>query len=160
MPWSPKSEFRPDARLDPYRDRAAELVRDGRIIGHLLVRTEYVSDAPGGHLWWTRWAPYQEIPSVSIALADGYRVDDYWIQDSPSSSEFDAELQHWARNEMPLLGELLACRWLGPAQSLQVARDHFAAEDFDEAARANRASSPPLKHTRRSKRERPSPRPT
>jgi hypothetical protein len=37
---------------------------------------------------------------------------------------------------MPLLGELLTTRWLEPAQSLEVARDRFGVQDFDEKGRA------------------------
>jgi len=134
VPWSPASDHRPDARLDPYRNRVAELLRDDRIVGHALVLTEYVGVALAGHLWWTRWAPYQEIPALSIALFDGYRLDDYWIH--PDDNELEMELRHWARDEMLLLGELLTTRWLDHAASLEVARNHFGIQRFDGTGRA------------------------
>jgi hypothetical protein len=136
VPWSPTSACLPDARLDPYRNRVAELLRGDQVVGHALILTEYVGRALGGHLWWTRWGPYQGIPSISIALSDGSRLDDYWVHPPDVSNELDTELDQWARNEMPLLGELLTTRWLEPAQSLEVARDRFGVQDFDEKGRA------------------------
>lgn len=156
MPRLPTSDCRPDTRLDPYRNRAAELLRDGQIVGHALVLTEYVSTVLGGHLWWTRWTPYQEIPAVSIALFDGYRLDDYWVHPADVSDELDTELHHWARNEMPLLGERLTTRWLDPAESLEVARNHFGVESFDEAGRAVWGTEPatPPRWNKRESRDR------
>ena len=92
--WSPASECLPDARLDPYRNRAAELLRGGQLVGHALVLTEYVGHALGGHLWWTRWARYQEIPSISIALLNGLRLDDYWVHTPHISNELATEFDH------------------------------------------------------------------
>lgn len=131
MPWSPASKCLPDARLDQYRNHVAELLRSDQIVGHALILAEYVAHALGGHLWWTRWAPYQEIPAISIALFDGWRLDDYWVH-PPDNTEFDTEFDHWAHNQMPLLGELLTTRWLDRSQSLQVARDRFGVQGFDE----------------------------
>ena len=116
------------------------MLRDGQLVGHALVLTEYVGEALGGHVWWTRWSPYQEIPSVSIALFDGFRLDDYWVQTSRVSDELDTELDHWARNEIPLLGELLATCWLEPARSLEVARHRLGVQDFDDTGWMVRAS--------------------
>lgn len=93
-----------------------------------MVLSEYLSEATGGHLWWTRWAPYQEIPSVTIVLFDGWRTDDCWVH----QSELAAELDHWAHDRMPLLGELLTTRWLGPSGSLKMMRSRFGVQGFDE----------------------------
>jgi hypothetical protein len=102
VPWFPAPESLPDPRLDRYRNRVAELLRSDQLVGHAMVLTEYVGEAVGGHLWWTRWAPLQEIPSVTIILFDGSRVEASWTH----SAGLEAELDHWAHDEMPLLGEL------------------------------------------------------
>lgn len=128
VPWSPASACTPDAGLDRYRNRVAELLEGELIVGHALVLPEDVSQSRGGHLWWRRWTPYQEIPSVSIALFDGRHFDDSWVQ----PKDLDAELQSWHHNQMPLLGELLTTHWLAASQSLEVARDRFLVEGFDE----------------------------
>ncbi|MCX6397339.1 MAG: hypothetical protein NTV23_12695 [Propionibacteriales bacterium] len=57
MPWSPSFEDAvPDPRLDPYRNRVAQLMDGDVVAGHVLVETDYRAEVRGGFLWWRRWA--------------------------------------------------------------------------------------------------------
>ena len=108
------------------------------MVGHVIVLPEYVAEVAGGHLWWTRSAPFQEIPSLTVVLLDGARTDEIWIH----SPELEAELEHWARDEMLLQGEVLATRWLGASESLQDARREFGVEGFDDSGQVIWKPSP------------------
>lgn len=137
-PWSPKPEYLADPRLDSYRSRVAELRRGSELVGHAMVLTEYVAEATRGHLWWTRWAPFEEVPSLSVILFDGRRVDDSWTH-PPALA---AELEHWSRDEMTLLGEVLSTRWFGVLESLEIARSRFGVDGFDESGRVTWKTTP------------------
>lgn len=75
-----------------------------------MVLSEYIGEAVGGHPWWTKLAPFQEIPSVTVILFDGVRIEASWTH----PSELEAELDHWAHDQMPVLGETLTTSGLRP----------------------------------------------
>jgi hypothetical protein len=114
-----------DKRLDPYRNRVAILARAGHLVGYLLVLTEVVRE-PGMRRS-RRQAPCQEAASAYIKFQDGSRHVDSRL----AGRRLDAELESWARSELRLAGELLNLRWLGPAESVKVARQQFDVLGFD-----------------------------
>ena len=120
VPWSPTWQLPRDARLDPYRDRVAGLIRNGEIVGHVLILTEHYTTQTGGHLWWRRWAPYREVATPHAKMLDGS------LYDSPiHDDDLDTELEYWSRGEFPLLGGLLRMQWLCLDEALEVAPSLF-----------------------------------
>ena len=57
-----------DPRLDAYRGRVALLIMSGHLAGRVLVSAEYIAEQTGGHGWWRRWSPFQEVGGGSRAL--------------------------------------------------------------------------------------------
>jgi hypothetical protein len=122
MPWSPPTEPPAhDRRLDPYRKRAARLIKDGQPRGFLLVSVEQVVDRVGGHWWWTTWSRWREFVIAEVAFNDGYPPEDaFWID-----QDLDVELDRWSRGELRYLTGPFELEWLDSVESLRIARTVF-----------------------------------
>jgi hypothetical protein len=116
MPWSPEWRNELDPRLDPYRNRMAALLRHHQTVGHVLFLTERWSIQLGGILWWRRWSADRELAQPLVTMGRGD------IFDQPlDEPELTLELDAWARNEFPLVGELLELQWLTTEEAVVAA---------------------------------------
>ena len=120
MPWSPSFDSAvPDPRLDPYRSRAAQLVDDGEVVGHVLVETDYSSDILGGVLWWRRWAEPVEVALVLTRLGDA----------EPTTAGIGPEnldlFARWATDGYAEAGRRLVVEWLDDSASARVHDEVF-----------------------------------
>jgi len=121
MAWRPPYENETqarDARLDPYRERAAILISRGEQIATLYVRMETYWTQTGGHLWWRKWSKPYEVPHGYMMFADGTATD--WLV---GPDFLDENLADWSQNKLRYVGELLDAGWLDDARSRYV-RDH------------------------------------
>jgi hypothetical protein len=60
MPWNPPHTEPPlPPRLAVYAHRVAEVLKDCRPVGFLLVEPEPYAEQVGGALWWRRWSEYR-----------------------------------------------------------------------------------------------------
>lgn len=122
MSWRPTFEKEPrgrDARLDPYRERAAILSVHGEATTTLFVRVETWWTQRSGHLWWTRWS--QQLFKVThgyMEFVDG-SFDD-WIV---GENELDEDVRDWARNKLRYVGQALDVEWLDDSASEHVRVD-------------------------------------
>lgn len=117
MPWSPRSDDVParDARLDPYRDRAAVLLADGVEVARLYVGTGPLWTRRGGHLWWSRWAPPQEAVEGSVLWADGTLTE--WFS---ADDELEQDLAEWEVDTFTREETAYRVVWLDDEESAQV----------------------------------------
>jgi hypothetical protein len=121
VPWRPPYEIEAqarDARLDPYRERAAILTSPGGLVATLFVRMETYWTQTSGHLWWRQWSGPYEVPHGYMMLADG-GFDD-WVVGQELLHE---DLTDWSQNKLRYDGEVLDIEWLDDRASRHV-RDH------------------------------------
>ena len=97
MPWSPPFDTAPirDPRLDPFRNRVAELWQADELCGHALWLENAASPQTGGWLWWRRWAPPHEILNLDWQLISGEGCQD-WVDPVTGSQGLDALIAEWA----------------------------------------------------------------
>src|SRR3954447_16829491 len=108
-PWRPpfENELRArDARLDPYRERAAILTRPGGRVATLLLRMETYWTQAGGHLWWRQWSQPYDVPHGYMMFADG-GFDDWLV----GRDALDEDLTDWSQNKLRYIGEVLDVEW-------------------------------------------------
>lgn len=121
MPWSPSfDDAAPDPRLDPYRGRAAELTDGDRVVGHVLVETDYSAEGLGGALWWRRWAAPAEFAVVFTKIGDAEPRTT-----GVSPADF-ALFDHWAADGYDDAGRRLRVVWLDEEASARVHDEVFA----------------------------------
>ncbi len=120
MPWNPSFVgAMPDPRLDPYRNRVAEVHDEKGLYAHLVVGTDFRSEQERGHLWWRRWGRPQEFAVCYLTSPDGKSlVSDFWVD--PDSLE--DELADWARNRFEYAGETYVLHWLSAEASVDLRR--------------------------------------
>lgn len=121
MPWRPAHELPAqarDARLDPYRERAAILTSRADLDATLFLRMEAHWTQTSGHLWWRQWSEPCELPHGYMVFTNG-EFDD-WIV---SPDELDQDCADWSKNKLRYVGELLDVEWLDDEASRHV-RDH------------------------------------
>jgi hypothetical protein len=126
MSWRPPYENETqarDARLDPYRERAAILTSGGDRDATLFLRMETYWTHTGGHLWWRQWSKPYEVPHGYMMFADG-GFDDWLV----GRDLLDEELADWSQDKLRYVGELLDVEWLDDAASRHV-RDHVLGLD-------------------------------
>lgn len=120
MPFKPSfDDARPDPRLDGVRGRAAELVLDGAVAGHLLVETEYGAERTGGLLWWQRWETPHEFAIVLTDFGHGH-AHQAWVQ----PEDFDV-FETWATDGFADHGTSFEVRWLDEAAAARVHTEVF-----------------------------------
>jgi hypothetical protein len=120
MPWKPSfDEARPDPRLDAVRGRAAELLLDGEVAGHLLVETEYGANRSGGRLWWQRWETPHEFAIVLTDFGNDH-AHSAWVQPE-DFTVFD----QWETDGFDEHGTRFTVRWLDEDASSRVHTEVF-----------------------------------
>ena len=80
-----------DARLDPYRERAAIVTSRGDRDVTLFLRMETYWTRTSGHLWWRQWSEPYEVPHGYMMFADG-GFDDWLV----GRDLLDEELADWS----------------------------------------------------------------
>lgn len=126
MPWKPSAAGQVrDPRLDPYRNRVAAVRSDdGQLCGHLFVKTDFMHEQVGGHLWWRRWSAPEEFAVCYLNAADADsplpEFTDFWV----TPDALDDELADWAAARMTYVGETYALSWLSAEESAQLRREH------------------------------------
>jgi hypothetical protein len=116
-PYENESQAR-DARLDPYRERAAILTSRADRDATLFLRMETYWTHTSGHLWWRQWSEPYEVPHGYMMFADG-GFDDWLV----GRDLLDEELADWSQNKLRYVGELLDVEWLDDAASRHVRDD-------------------------------------
>jgi hypothetical protein len=117
VPWKPDwSDLQPDPRLDPYRHRAALLIRDGVEVGCLYAEPEYLATQDGGHLWWRSYTAPREMLKLWWQV-DG-SDNDAWSD----GEELTADLAGWRAGRFQIGGQQYECTWLDDVRSDQIRR--------------------------------------
>lgn len=117
VPWKPDwSHLQPDPRLDPYRHRAALLVRDDAEVGFLYAEPEPVATQERGHLWWRSFTAPREMLKLWWQV-DG-SDNDAWSD----GEDLAADLAGWRAGVFQLGGEQYECTWLDEARSDSIRR--------------------------------------
>jgi len=119
MPWRPSFDAAPrrDDRLDPYRERAANLTSEiPDFCGTLFVRVQAQAEQIGGALWWRRFTDPIEVAWAYLLFADAW--DDDW--EIWGAEELDRVLADWSENKVLYLGNVIQVEWLDDAQSRHV----------------------------------------
>lgn len=121
VPWRPpfdRADGLPDARLDPYRERAGVVLDDAEVeIALLFVRVEMYSTRLGGFLWGRRWSSPYEVVHGFMEFTDG-RFDD-WLS---WGEHLVGDLHEWAGDRFTYTGTKYRVRWLDDAASAEVRR--------------------------------------
>ena len=120
-----------DPRLDPYRGRVALLIMSGHLVGRILVSAEYIAEQTGGHGWWRRWSPFQEVAAVHLRYSDQDRISLSWVD----GADLVAALAAWSRHRFHSGPEGLGLRWLSRKESHAIAQNMFgvALDDHGQA---------------------------
>ena len=117
VPWKPDwSDLQPDPRLDPYRNRAALLIRDGVEVGGLYAEPEYLAIQERGHLWWRSYTAPREILKLWWQV-DG-SDDDAWSD----GEELTADLAGWRAGRFQIGGQQYECTWLSRGRWASIRR--------------------------------------
>jgi hypothetical protein len=61
-----------DPSFDPYRDRVAQLFRDGREAGLAFVRVEAWAEVLSGRWWWKTWSRSVDVPHIFFVVDGDY----------------------------------------------------------------------------------------
>lgn len=143
MPWRPSMTYEQNPRLDPYRHRAARFTDGAGRRGRFYVQPDGVAHKIGGHLWWTRWSPPQEMVALWVETADGYDTDAWILPD-----DLHDELSAWDREEFQFLGETYQLTWLDDSTTQSIRRalgiDIWAVRDRQSGGQCARAGAPPI----------------
>ncbi len=105
-----------DASFDPYRDRVAQLFRDGRQAGLAFVRVEAWAEVKSGRWWWKTWSRSVDVPHIFFVVDGDY---------SDTVAPWDANdhwLEEWRRGRFDYYGETLEARWLSTEESERLRR--------------------------------------
>lgn len=105
-----------DSRLDPYRHRAAKLLRDGHEVGYLYAEPDHVVTQERGNLWWRSFSEPREMLKLWMQV-DG-RDDDYWSD----GEDLIDDLEGWRAGVFLVGGQQYGCKWLDDAQSESIGR--------------------------------------
>jgi hypothetical protein len=128
MPWNPPYAEPPvPSRLAAYANRVAEILKNGRPAGFMLVEPEAYAEQVGGALWWRRWSEFRWAAHVWLNLPGldvGVDATDTLI----APGDLEAELEDWDASRFTFAGQLVPLRWLDADESARVA----AAEWDDE----------------------------
>jgi hypothetical protein len=121
MPWNPShTEPALPPPLAVYANRVAEVLKDGRPVGFLLVEPEPYAEQVGGALWWRRWSEYRWAAHLWLNVP-GLDLDVDVADSLVAPEDLEAELHHWDADRFMLVGELLSLRWLDAEESARVA---------------------------------------
>lgn len=122
MPWAPRDEEEVgDPRLDPFRQRAGILVDDaGEEVGHVFLQVLQTWTRAGGHLWWSRWNPPEEVVHGHTLLRGG--SPDRWVI---SGARLDASIADWRDEAFGHAGRRYRVVWQGDEESDRVRRGVF-----------------------------------
>lgn len=122
MPWAPLDEdWVGDPRLDPYRRRAGVLLDEaGERVGDSALEVLETWTRAGGHLWWSRWAPGQEVVHVRTRLDDG--SSDRWVT---SGERLEEDLAAWEDGVLQHGGGRYRVVWQDDEESARVLREVF-----------------------------------
>lgn len=88
MPWRPPFDepLVVDPTLDTFRDSVARLTSEGSTVGFLACRVTHVRREVGGHLWWRRWGPPDEVVEWMQTMVDApaglENRNDGWVIES------------------------------------------------------------------------------
>lgn len=104
-------------RLDPYRERAAELLSDKGVVGWVYVEPVHVGTRLGGRLWWTRWGPPTEHLDLWVTT-ESDELNDLWIMDD----QVDELIDHWDRGRFVYADLDCGLRWLDDDRSAELRR--------------------------------------
>ena len=127
--WEPDwSQQVDDPRLDPYRHRAAKLLRDGLEVGSLYAEPSHVATQERGHLWWRSYSQPREMLQLWLQI-DG-RDDDYWSD----GEDLTADLEGWRAGVFVVGGQEYGCKWLGDEESEAIGRQLGIRDPADEVA--------------------------
>ncbi|QGN45618.1 hypothetical protein ACN26Y_04640 [Micromonospora sp. WMMD558] len=129
MSWHRRTNgpTRRDPRLDPFRERAARLVRNGEPVATLYLRVETCWWQPGGRLWWRTWSEAKEQVHGFVLMQAGV-FDDFIVD----VDDLDDELPDWADNRFHYRGEALTAQWLDDRSSRTVRIDVFGLDEDGE----------------------------
>ncbi|GAA4567413.1 hypothetical protein GCM10023193_46350 [Planotetraspora kaengkrachanensis] len=129
VPWRPLTDdlMRRDPQLDPFRERAAFLIRDGERVATLYLRAEAWWEQTGGHLWWRTWSEAKEHVH-GFVLTQAGAFDDFIVD----ADDVHDELPDWVNNIFEYRGEILTVRWLDDASSRTVRADVFGLDEYEE----------------------------
>ncbi len=122
MPLRPDfTHHRQDPRFDRYRGRVGRLFRAGDEVGLVLIEVEPYCEQVGGHLWWRRWGPTQDLLWV-WTIVDGNFSDALVPADAS-----EAELRDYDAGRFNYYGEPLAVAWTDPPESNRLRSTQFGA---------------------------------
>lgn len=108
------SQLPVDHRLDPYRHRAARLLREGTEVGFLYAEPEHLVTQQSGHLWWRSFTTPREMLKLWMRVEG--RDDDAWSD----GDELAADIQRWRAGVFQLGGFQYECMWLDDAESASI----------------------------------------
>lgn len=129
MAWEPDWSLQvADPRLDPYRHRAAKLLRGGLEVGSLYAEPGYAATQERGHLWWRSYSEPREMLQLWLRI-DG-RDDDY----CSDGEDLTADLEGWRAGVFFVGGQEYGCKWLDDEVSESIGRQLGIGDTADEVA--------------------------